>query len=160
MTNTHFFSKHQSGNDVAGGHGEILRQIHSTTLIVDQHLKWLHSTFLLWSCCQSHDWMLLMCHLSQLEGLSLYHIVQRLLAAALQRAVDEAAVGLPLLGVVPQRDGAPATGHDIGLQKIRKGCKCYRAAHWSIAWQNEPFYQCMRRICQQSQTTFLPAPLL
>lgn len=76
--------------------------------------------------------MLLVCHLSQLEGLSLYHFVQRLLAAALQGAVDEAAVGLPLLGVVPQRDCAPAGRHYIGLQKVRKGQKCYHAAHWSI----------------------------
>lgn len=75
---------------------------------------------------------LLVCHLSQLEGLSLYHIVQGLLAAALQGSVDEAAVGLPLLGVVPQRDGAPAAGHDISLQKVRKIQKCHRAAHWSI----------------------------
>lgn len=76
--------------------------------------------------------MLLLGHLSQVEGLSLYNIVQRLLAAALQGAVDEAAVDLPLLGVVPQGDGAPATGHNIGLQKVRKGHKCHRVAHWSI----------------------------
>lgn len=39
MTNTHFFSKHQSGDDVTGGHGEILGQIHGAAMIVDQHLK-------------------------------------------------------------------------------------------------------------------------
>lgn len=76
--------------------------------------------------------MLRVCHLSQLEGLSLYHIVQRLLAAALQGTMDEAAVGLPLLGVVPQGDGAPSTGHNIGLQKVRKDHKCHCASHWSI----------------------------
>lgn len=101
-----------------------------------------------------------MCHLSQLEGLSLYHIVQWLLAAVPQGTVDEAAVGLPLLGVVPQRDGAPAAGHDIGLQKVRKDHKRHRAAHWAFVWQNEQFYQCMRRISQQSRTIFLPVPLL
>lgn len=47
---THFFSKHQSGDDVTGSHGEILRQIHGATLIVDQHLKTVafsHFTFVL-----------------------------------------------------------------------------------------------------------------
>lgn len=38
-TNTHFFSKHQSGDDVTGSHSEILGQIHCAALIVDQHLK-------------------------------------------------------------------------------------------------------------------------
>lgn len=97
----------------------------------------------------------LVCHLSQLEGLSLYYVVQGLLAAALQGALDEAAVGLPLLGVVPQRDGAPAAGHDVSLQKVRKSQK------WSGAfvWHAEGFYRCMRRISQQSRTIFSPAPL-
>lgn len=39
MTNTHFFSKHQSVDDVTGCHGEILGQIRSAAMIVDQHLK-------------------------------------------------------------------------------------------------------------------------
>lgn len=73
-------------------------------------------------------------HLSQLERLSLYHTVHRVLATALQGAVDEAAEGLPLLGVVPQRDVAPAGGHDVSLQKVTKGHECHRAAHRSNAW--------------------------
>lgn len=59
-------------------------------------------------------------HLSQSERLPLYHVVQRLLAAALEGAVDEAAVGPPLLGVVPQRDGAPAAGHSRRLEKVQE----------------------------------------
>lgn len=38
-TNTHFLSKHQSGDDVTGSHGEIFGQIHGAALIVGQHLK-------------------------------------------------------------------------------------------------------------------------
>lgn len=73
------------------------------------------------------------CHLPQMERLSLYHTVQRVLATALQGAVDEAAEGLPLLCVVPQRDVAPAAGHDISLQEVMKGHECHRAAHRSNA---------------------------
>lgn len=126
-TNTHFFSKHQGGDDVAGRHGEIPGQIHGAALVVDQHLK-KTVAFSLFLAGDHMTRTLLVCHLSQLEGLSLYHVVQGLLAAALQGALHEAAVGLPLLGVVPQRDGAPPAGHDVSWQKVRISQKCHRCS--------------------------------
>ena len=137
-TDTHFFSKSQSSDDITGCHCEILREIYSVAFILHQNLNTQQTLpfgnsptfcfgilfyFLDESpyCALVHNLVLLsVSYLPQMQGLSLDHIMQRLLAAALQSAVDETAMSPPLLVVISQRDGVPSSRHNVRWYMIHE----------------------------------------
>lgn len=95
-------------------------------------------------------------YLSHLECLSLNHIMQWLLAATVESTVDETTMCPPFLTVVPQRDGAPSSRHNISWYSSGEAISkvFFFFLHIMLLLQRRLFYLCMKLASQQSLTIF------
>lgn len=95
-----------------------------------------------------------------MQRLFLDHFLQRLVAATLQSSVDQTTMCPPLLCIVPQRDGAPSTWHNITWDTHTYICKyIYIYMYLFNIYIFIYIHLCMILVSQQSQTISSPVLL-